>query len=93
MTGTRKDIGKAVAGKAVAGKAVTGKGPPAGSDDNLHKRIESERISAHIADFEKAGGRVEKLGVTQVLQKIAPPAAVIAPASKTAERPRTRKGS
>lgn len=45
------------------------RGPPAGVDSN-HKRIESERISAHIADFERSGGRVEKLGTTRVLQKI-----------------------
>ena len=50
----------------------TGKGPPAGSVDNLHKRIESEQISDHIAAFEKSGGRVEKLGVTRMLHKIAP---------------------
>ena len=48
------------------------KGPPAGSVDNLHKRIESEQISDHIAAFEKSGGRVEKLGVTRMLHKIAP---------------------
>ena len=53
-----------------SGKA--GKGPPAGSVDNLHKRIESEQISDHIAAFEKSGGRVEKLGVTRMLHKIAP---------------------
>jgi hypothetical protein len=40
--------------------------------DNLHKRIESEQISDHIAAFEKSGGRVEKLGVTRMLHKIAP---------------------
>ncbi|MFC7302384.1 hypothetical protein [Cognatiluteimonas weifangensis] len=50
----------------------TGKGPPVGSVDNLHKRIESEQISSHIAAFEKSGGRVEKLGVTRMLHKIAP---------------------
>ena len=48
------------------------KGQP-GSEGNLHKRFESDRISTDIADFEKSGGRVEKLGVTWVLQKIAPP--------------------
>ena len=53
-----------------SGKAS--KGPPAGSVDNLHKRIESEQISDHIAAFEKSGGRVEKLGVTRMLHKIAP---------------------
>ena len=29
---------------------------------------ESDRISEDIADFERAGGRVEKLGTTRVLQ-------------------------
>jgi hypothetical protein len=53
-----------------SGKAS--KGPAAGSVDNLHKRIESEQISDHIAAFEKSGGRVEKLGVTRMLHKIAP---------------------
>ncbi|MBW3551292.1 MAG: hypothetical protein KY442_10920 [Proteobacteria bacterium] len=52
------------------------------------KRSESERISAHIADFERSGGRVEVLGTTRVLQKVdAPrePVAAAAPAkvSKT----------
>lgn len=59
MARARKDSGKV-------------KGPPAGSVDNLHKRIESEQISDHIAAFEKSGGRVEKLGVTRMLHKIAP---------------------
>lgn len=53
-------------------KSVAGKGPPAGTSDNLHKKIESEQISAHIDAFEKSGGRVEKLGVTRTLQKIGP---------------------
>lgn len=52
-------------------KNTAGKGP-VGSPDNLHKRIESEQISSHIDAFEKSGGRVEKLGVTRVLQKVAP---------------------
>ena len=43
-----------------------------GAGGNLHKHFESERISDDIAAFEKAGGKVEKLGVTRVLQKIAP---------------------
>ncbi len=79
MTGAKND----------SGKGTVRKGPPAGSDDNLHKRIESERISAHIADFEKAGGQVEKLGVTRVLQKIAPVPVVPA---KPVPKPRPRKG-
>lgn len=66
-----------------SGKA--GKGPPAGSVDNLHKRIESEQISDHIAAFEKSGGRVEKLGVTRMLHKIAPePKPEAKPKSKAA---------
>ena len=32
--------------------------------------MESARISSDIADYVKAGGQVEKLGVTRVLQKI-----------------------
>jgi len=55
-----------------SGKTAPGKGPPAGTNDNLHKRIESEQISAHIDAFEKSGGRVEKLGVTRTLLKIEP---------------------
>lgn len=47
------------------------RGTPAGGG-NLHKHFESERISDDIAAFEKAGGKVEKLGVTRVLQKITP---------------------
>ncbi len=68
-------------------KAKAGKGPPAGTQDNLHKRIESEQIAAHIDAFEKSGGRVEKLGITRVLQKItaAPAAPPAAP-----EKPRKR---
>lgn len=38
---------------------------------NLHKHFDSERIADDIAAFEKSGGKVEKLGVTRVLQKIA----------------------
>lgn len=67
-------------------KAKSGKGPPAGTQDNLHKRIESEQVSAHIDAFEKSGGRVEKLGVTRVLQKIAPPAPPPAAAGKPRKR-------
>jgi len=53
------------------GQVTPRKGQP-GSEGNLHKRLESDRISTDIADFEKSGGRVEKLGVTRVLLKIAP---------------------
>ena len=61
--------------KKTGGKAAPGKGPPPGAHDNLHKKIESEQISAHIDAFEKSGGQVEKLGVTRTLLKIGPLAA------------------
>ncbi len=82
MARARKDKGK-------------GKGPPAGTVDNLHKRIESEQISTDIAAFEKTGGRVEKLGATRVLQKIdadtaSAPAPAPAPAAQASGRPRKR---
>lgn len=66
--------------------AKSGKGPPAGTQDNLHKRIESEQIAAHIDAFEKSGGRVEKLGITRVLQKISQPAADPASPGKPRKR-------
>lgn len=75
--------------KKVSGKGTAAKGPPAGSHNNLHKHLESERILEHIADFEKSGGRVEKLGVTQVLLKIKP-AEVIAPVAAPTAKPRGR---
>ncbi len=62
---TRAKKGRSTAVKPKAGL-------PAGSDHNLQKRIESERISDDIASFEKSGGRIEKLGTTRVLQKVAP---------------------
>ena len=57
--------------KKTSGKGPA-EGPPAGSDGNPHKRLESERIASDIADYEKSGGKVEKLGVTRVLQTVAP---------------------
>ena len=54
--------------KKTSGKGPAPKGPPAGSDGNPHKRLESERIASDIADYEKSGGKVEKLGVTRVLR-------------------------
>ena len=61
----------------------------AGSEANLHKRVDSERIAQHIAAFEKSGGRVEKLGVTRVLQKVSEVAATApAQASKSGGRRR-----
>ena len=67
-------------------KSKSGKGPPAGTQNNLHKRIESEQVSAHIDAFEKSGGRVEKLGVTRVLQKISAPAGPPAAPAKPRKR-------
>lgn len=46
------------------------------------KRVTSERISADLVDFKKAGGRVEVLGVTRVLTRVDEPAA----AKKTAAK-------
>lgn len=40
---------------------------------NLQKRLTSDRISADLADFEKAGGEVEVLGVTRVLTRVDEP--------------------
>lgn len=37
------------------------------------KRVTSERISSDLIDFKKAGGRVEVLGVTQVLTRVGEP--------------------
>ncbi|MGI8561054.1 MAG: hypothetical protein ACR2J7_06400 [Luteimonas sp.] len=37
------------------------------------KRVTSERISSDLVDFKKAGGRVEVLGVTQVLTRVGEP--------------------
>ena len=34
------------------------------------KRFDSERISEHVAAFERQGGHVEVLGTTRVLHKI-----------------------
>ena len=58
--------------KKTSGKSPAPKGPPAGSEGNSHKRLESERIASDIAEYEKSGGKVEKLGVTRVLQTVAP---------------------
>ena len=44
------------------------------ADGNTQKRLTSDRISADLADFEKAGGQVEVLGVTRVLKKVDEPA-------------------
>lgn len=78
MARARKDKGK-------------GKGPPAGTVDNLQKRIESEQITTDIAAFEKSGGKVERLGATRVLLKIEPDEETKpAPAARPSGRPRKR---
>jgi hypothetical protein len=46
------------------------------------KRVTSERISADLVDFKKAGGRVEVLGVTQVLTRVGEPEAAKPEAGK-----------
>lgn len=43
-------------------------------ESHIQKRLTSDRISADLADFEKAGGHVEILGVTRVLKKVDEPA-------------------
>ena len=57
---------------------------PAGEANQKH--MESERISEHIAAFEREGGRVEKLGTTRVLQKIEEPVAAAPPAPSKRKR-------
>jgi hypothetical protein len=44
-------------------------------ESTAQKRLTSDRITADLADFEKAGGRVEVLGITRVLKKVDEPAA------------------
>src|SRR3546814_12514040 len=41
-----------------------------GADGSTQRRLTSDRISADLADFQKAGGQVEVLGVTRVLTKL-----------------------
>lgn len=76
--------------KKSTGKSTPVKGPPAGSDGNPHKRLESERIASDIADYEKSGGKVEKLGVTRVLQHVAPAKSSEVEKSQPTVRPRAR---
>ncbi len=45
------------------------------------KRVTSERISDDLAKFKKAGGRVEVLGVTQVLTRVGEPESTKKPES------------
>jgi hypothetical protein len=40
------------------------------ADGGTQRRLTSDRISADLADFQKAGGQVEVLGVTRVLKKL-----------------------
>jgi len=44
-----------------------------GGEGNVHKQLTSDRISADLEEFEKAGGHVEVLGVTRVLTKVDEP--------------------
>jgi uncharacterized protein (DUF4415 family) len=68
---TAQELAKDAAKEAkAAAKKKSRKGLRDASDPNLHKRLASDRISADVADFEKAGGAIEKLGVTRVLLKI-----------------------
>lgn len=63
------------------------RGTQVGGEAN-HKRTESRLISEHIADFERGGGRVEKLGTTRVLQKVDAPATPGVPPPKPPMRKR-----
>lgn len=56
-------------------KARIRRTPRDAAEGNMQKRLTSDRISADLADFEKAGGHVEVLGVTRVLKKVDEPAA------------------
>ncbi|MGV8932241.1 MAG: hypothetical protein ACOH1R_09085 [Luteimonas sp.] len=56
-------------------KARIRKSTREGGDSNVQKRLTSDRISADLVDFQKAGGHVEVLGVTRVLKKVDEPAA------------------
>ena len=87
---------KSAATKSMPAKAAPAKSTGAGrkgradsgSEANLHKRVDSERIALHIAAFEKSGGRVEKLGITRVLQKVDEVAASAPAMAKPAGRKR-----
>jgi hypothetical protein len=85
--GSKTAGAKAPAAKSSGGgRKARGEGS---SEANLHKRVDSERIAEHIAAFEKSGGRVEKLGVTRVLQRVTEQAASApAQASKSGGRRR-----
>ena len=81
-------VWRSLAAAPIKGAGRKGRGD-SGSEANLHKRVDSERIAEHIAAFEKSGGRVEKLGVTKVLQRVTELAAsASAQASKTGGRRR-----
>src|SRR3546814_18959520 len=41
-----------------------------GADGSTQRRLNSDRISAALADFQKAGGQVEVLGLHRVLEKL-----------------------
>lgn len=53
------------------------------------KRVTSERISDDLAKFKKAGGRVEVLGVTQVLTRVGEVES--AKAAEASKKPETGK--
>lgn len=55
-------------------KARIRRSPRDGADGNVHRQLTRDRISADLADFQKAGGEVEVLGVTRVLKKVDEPA-------------------
>ena len=61
-----------------------------GGGDQQQKRASSERISADLEQFRKAGGRVEKLGTTRVLTRVdaAPEPVVAKPVATKAARAR-----
>ncbi len=54
-------------------KARIRRSPRDGADGNVHRQLTRDRISADLADFQKAGGQVEVLGVTRVLKKVDEP--------------------
>lgn len=58
-------------------------GTPYRKPADTSKEVTSERIAAHLAAFEAAGGTIEVLGVTRTLKSIgaAPAAAGAAPAA------------
>src|SRR3546814_10751178 len=60
-----------------------------GADGSTQRRLTSDRISADLADFQKAGGQVEVLGVTRVLKKLGESAGESA--DEKADQPRSEE--